>query len=162
MKKCHQVGFGFDSHVFARTGTCKLGGISLRGAPSLKGHSDGDALLHALIDSLCGAAGLGDIGDWFPDTDKKNKGISSRVMLGQIYKKVLKKGLRPVHVDLTVLADKPKISPSKGKIQSALSGMLKIPRSAVNIKAKSQEGLCFFRSPGGIAVWSVVTLSQSS
>ena len=158
MKDCHRVGFGFDSHTFGAKGSLRLGGVRFPGHASLKGHSDGDAVLHAIIDSLLGAAGLGDIGDMFPDTSKKYKGASSRILLGQVMGRLKKKKMKPVHIDLTVVADKPKLGPAKKKIQKTISGLLKIPSSAINIKAKTPEGLCLFKPPGGVLVWSVATL----
>jgi len=79
MKTCHRVGFGFDSHCFSQSGTLMFGGIPFKDLPALKGHSDGDALLHAVMDAMLGGAGLGDIGDFYPDTDQQYKDISSLI-----------------------------------------------------------------------------------
>jgi len=162
MKKfSYPTGFGFDSHAFSKSGTLVLGGVTFPGVPVLKGHSDGDALLHALIDSLLGAASLGDIGEHFPDSDQTSKGISSRILLGRILKKVRRTGYVPAHVDITVLADRPRLSLHKEKMARVLSKLLGIPRWSVNVKAKTPEGLNFFQKAGGVAVWSVSTLKPA-
>ena len=155
-----RTGFGFDSHLFSDRGTLVLGGHMFPGTPALKGHSDGDALLHAVIDSILGAAVLGDIGDMFPDSSKKLKGISSVKLLQQALKKVLASGWAPAHIDVTVLADKPRLTPVKSKLRAGLAKNLKLPIHAVSLKAKTQEGLAWFHQPGGIAVWSVATLTR--
>ncbi len=153
-----RTGFGFDSHLFSRSGSLVLGGRKFSGVPALKGHSDGDALLHALIDALLGAATLGDIGQLYSDRDPSIKGISSRVMLKTALSLVKKKGWAPVHVDLTVLAEKPRMSAVSRDIRQTLAGLLHLPLSAVSLKAKTPEGLRIFKSPGGIAVWAVATV----
>ena len=152
------TGFGFDSHTFSKTGTLVLGGLHFPGVPILKGHSDGDALLHALIDSLLGAAALGDIGDHFPDTDKSTRGVASHMILRRVLHEIHQAGYRPAHVDITVLADRPRLSPHKEKMAHRLSRLLGLSRKSVNIKAKTSEGLIFFKKPGGVAVWSLATL----
>jgi 2-C-methyl-D-erythritol 2,4-cyclodiphosphate synthase len=156
-----RTGFGFDSHLFSRSGTLVLGGRKFPGVPALKGHSDGDALLHALIDALLGAATAGDIGRLFSDKNPSLKGISSRVMLRQVLAVIQKKGFTPVHVDLTVLADRPRMSEVGDEIRRILSGLLKLRVTEVSLKAKTPEGLNFFKKPGGIAVWAVTTLQKS-
>jgi 2-C-methyl-D-erythritol 2,4-cyclodiphosphate synthase len=113
-KNCY-IGLGFDSHSFGTVGTLVLGGVLFQGTPRLKGHSDGDALLHAVIDALLGAAGLGDIGEMFPDTDNKIKGISSVVMLKKVLAEVRRNKFRVGNVDITVVADRPRLSPHKEK-----------------------------------------------
>lgn len=153
-----RTGFGFDSHSFGDRGTLVLGGIKFSKVPALRGHSDGDALLHAVIDALLGAAGLGDIGDMFPDTSKKTQGISSEKMFKKVMERIKKSSYAPAHVDVTVLANAPRLSPVKSKMRAKLAGLLGIKPSLVNIKAKTQEGLSIFNSPGGIAVWAVATL----
>jgi 2-C-methyl-D-erythritol 2,4-cyclodiphosphate synthase len=156
-----RTGFGFDSHLFSSRGVLALGGVPFRGTPALTGHSDGDALLHAVIDALLGAACLGDIGDMFPDTSKKLKGVSSRKLLQLALRRVRDAGFSPEHVDVTVLADTPRLGAAKMKMKRALANDLKLPPSAVNVKAKTQEGLALFRAPGGIAVWAVATIASS-
>jgi len=158
-KKCHVVGIGFDSHAFGRSGTLVLGGRKFKKIPALKGHSDGDALTHAVIDALLGAAGLGDIGDFFPDTSKKFKGISSLTLLKEACKKVRKKGYKPLHVDVSVIGKKPRLSAYKNKMRSTMSKAVGISKASFNIKAKTPEGLKFYRAPGGVAVYAIATLT---
>jgi 2-C-methyl-D-erythritol 2,4-cyclodiphosphate synthase len=153
-----RTGFGFDSHLFSEQGTLALGGLKFPGTPALAGHSDGDALLHAVIDALLGAAALGDIGDMFPDTSKKTKGIASEKMLKAVMARLQKAAFAPVHVDVTVLANIPRLTPVKSKMRNKLAALLGIKPSAVSIKGKTQEGLSIFKSPGGIAVWAVATV----
>lgn len=155
-----RTGFGFDSHLFGLKGTLVLGGVHIKGMPALAGHSDGDALVHAVIDALLGAASLGDIGEMFPDTSKKTKGLSSLVMLTKALKKARLSHWVPVHVDVTVVAEKPKLFFFKKKIGELLAKYMNLPVSAINIKAKTPEGLTWFRSPGGIAVWAVVNCER--
>jgi 2-C-methyl-D-erythritol 2,4-cyclodiphosphate synthase len=158
---CHRTGFGFDSHLFGETGTLILGGVKFPKTPALRGHSDGDAVLHAVIDALLGAAALGDIGDLFPDTAKKFKGADSRRLLETALKKVRHAGWMPAHVDITVLADSPRLGSSKQKMKSGIARSLGLKPAAVSIKAKTQEGLKLFIHPGGIAVWAIATLINS-
>jgi 2-C-methyl-D-erythritol 2,4-cyclodiphosphate synthase len=155
-----RTGFGFDSHAFGATGTLVLGGVRFPGTPALAGHSDGDALLHAVVDALLGAASLGDIGEFFPDTSKKYRGASSGLFVRETLAALKKNRCTPVHVDVTVVANKPKLMASKPKIKKTLARLLKLPPSAVNIKAKTQEGLTWFAAPGGIAVWAVATVQE--
>lgn len=159
---CHRTGFGFDSHVFAGTGTLVLGGLRFPGTPSLRGHSDGDVLLHAVIDALLGAACLGDIGDMFPDSSKRFKGASSKIFLQKALGRVHASGWIPVHVDVTILADTPRLEPVKRKLRTILAKILKLKPASISIKAKTQEGLRLFAPPGGIAVWAIATLATSS
>src|ERR1044071_7822000 len=154
------TGCGFDSHTFARAGTLVLGGRKFPGVPALKGHSDGDALLHALTDALLGAATLGDIGQLFPDSDASLKEISSRVMLREALGRVKKKGFAPVHVDLTFLGDRPRLSSVGKEIRQMLANLLHLSLEDVSLKAKTPEGLHLFKSPGGVAVWAVATVKR--
>ncbi len=159
-KNYTRTGFGFDSHSFGRTGTLVLGGKKFIGTPALTGHSDGDALLHALIDALLGAACLGDIGQLFPDTDKSIKGISSRVMLKEAVSRVKKMKFIPVHVDLTFVGDRPRMSSVNKEIRTNVASLLGLPLSSVSLKAKTPEGLNLFKSPGGVAIWALATLAH--
>jgi len=156
-----RVGFGFDAHDFSKKGNLILGGIRILGIPRLKGHSDGDALTHALIDAILGAAGLGDIGEHFPDTAPKYKGISSQKMLAQIMKIVAKEKLSVYQGDLTVVAERPHLKKFKEKIRRKLAKTLRISVKYLNIKAKTPEGTRILSSSGGIAAWAVVTLNPT-
>lgn len=156
--KIPQTGFGFDSHAFSKSGSLMLGGLKFPDIPALAGHSDGDAVLHALIDALLGACALGDIGELFPDSDKKLKGIASLLLLKTALKKIKEKGFVPQHVDITIVADKPRLSPVKQKMKALLSKALGLSANHVNVKAKTPEGLTWFVPQGGIAVWAVATV----
>lgn len=152
------IGLGFDSHAYGTSGTLVLGGVFFRGTPRLKGHSDGDALLHAVIDALLGAAGLGDIGEMFPDTKKEIKGISSVVMLKKVLAEVSRHKFRVGNVDITVVADRPRLSPFKAKMRRTLAPLLGVSAARVNIKGKTSEGINLFKKPGGVAVWAAATI----
>lgn len=158
MKNFTKTGFGFDAHEYSQAGTLALGGIKIKKMPALKGHSDGDALIHAVIDSLLGAAGLGDIGELFPDTSKKTKGISSLSMLRDVVKKLSNKGFSLYHLDITVVADAPRLTPLKSKMKVVLAKWLKVKSTAVNIKAKTSEGTQILSPVGGVAAWAVATI----
>lgn len=157
-----RAGLGFDAHDYSTSGTLVLGGVNFPGAPRLRGHSDGDALLHAIIDALLGAAGLGDIGEFFPDSKKSIKGISSRVMLKEVLRKVKRAGLQIVHVDTVVVAAKPKITPAKKRLRARLAADLGISAKNINVKAKTPEGTRILKKGGvatrGIAAWAMATL----
>lgn len=155
-----RTGIGFDAHDFDSKGTLVLGGVEFAGVPALKGHSDGDALLHALIDALLGASALGDIGELFPDTDSKIKGISSQIMLKETLKKIQKAGYWPTFVDVIIVADKPKITPAKEKIRKSIADLLGFKVHYINIKAKTSEGTRLLSVEGGIAVWVAVTMTR--
>jgi len=151
-------GLGFDAHEFSTFGQLILGGLPLKNFPALKGHSDGDSVTHALIDALLGAAGGGDIGELFPDTSPKWKGSSSLFMLDEVLALIRKKGWKPFNVDVTVVADKPRLSGYKLPMARLLARRLGIPAGAVNIKAKTAEGTRLLSERGGIAAWVLATL----
>jgi 2-C-methyl-D-erythritol 2,4-cyclodiphosphate synthase len=156
---CHRTGFGFDSHAFGTDGTLALGGVHFDGVPALHGHSDGDAVIHAVIDALLGAASLGDIGDAFPDTATDTKGISSVIFLEKTVERLDQAGFSVAHLDIVVLANRPKLSTRKAEIRDVLANELKVGVDQVSVKAKTQEGMNLFGAEGGIAVWAVATLA---
>jgi len=162
MNDLFQTGIGFDSHPFSEDRRMVLGGVSIPGVPGLVGHSDADALTHAVIDALLGAAGLGDIGDHFPDTDKRYKGISSLKLLAHTAQLLKSKGFKVVHVDGTVLADRPRLGPYKEKMKAKLSKPMGVPPSAVNLKGKSTQGLGPFGQQAGLVAWAVATVHRRS
>ena len=152
-------GIGFDSHAFSDGGTLVLGGVAFPDVPALKGHSDGDALVHAIIDALLGAAGLGDIGQLFPDTSPEVKGISSLKMLAIVFEKLNSAGFSPAHVDAVVVADRPKLAPARDRMAAAMAGVLKLSPVDISIKGKTQEGLSWFSgASGGVAVWATANI----
>lgn len=154
-------GIGFDSHAFSGGGTLMLGGVAFPGVPALKGHSDGDALLHAVIDALLGACALGDIGQLFPDTDPALKGTSSLAMLAAALNRVRAAGYSPVNVDVVVVADRPKLAPARERMCAAVATAIGVEPGAVSIKGKTQEALRWFDDAGGVAVWATATVART-
>jgi 2-C-methyl-D-erythritol 2,4-cyclodiphosphate synthase len=136
-----RIGFGWDSHEFRSGIPLKIGGVTLPHDKGLAGHSDGDVLLHALTDALLGAVAAGDIGSYFPPTDKKWKGADSVIFLKEALHQVERAGFRVSNVDSTLILAEPKIGPHAKKIQSQVARLLKVPATAVGIKAKTPEGV---------------------
>jgi 2-C-methyl-D-erythritol 2,4-cyclodiphosphate synthase len=153
-----RLGIGYDIHRLKRGRKLLLGGVHLRYCLGLSGHSDGDALIHAVVDALLGAAGLGDIGDYFPDTDKRFKGLDSRVFLRTVRELLKKKRLSVIHIDSVVIAEKPKLTLYKKKMAATIAAELGIPASRVNVKAKTQEGLGAVGKGRAIACQAVASL----
>lgn len=151
-------GFGIDIHQFEDNKKMFLGGVEIKSDYGFKAHSDGDVLIHSIIDALLGACGAGDIGEFFPDTDEKYKGADSKELLSHIVKFVYSVGYEIVNVDLTILAEKPKINPHKSKIKSKVAELLNIEKQFVNIKATTSEKMGFVGRKEGVAVYSVATL----
>ena len=137
----YRVGLGHDTHRLAPNRALILGGVRIEHERGLLGHSDADILLHAITDALLGAAGLGDIGDAFPDTDPAHKDADSRVFLRAALERLNRAGYRVVNVDVVVFAQQPKLGPVKGRIRESLAGLLGLPTGAVNVKAKTGEGV---------------------
>lgn len=155
-----RVGQGFDVHALVEGRPLVLGGVTIPHTHGLKGHSDADALLHAITDALLGAAGLGDIGRHFPDTDPAFKGADSRVLLRAAYEKVLQAGWEAVNIDATVHAQAPKIGPHAAAMVANIAHDLRLPHDAVNIKAKTNEGLGYLGRREGIAATVVALLAR--
>lgn len=135
-----------------------LGGIQIDVEYGFKAHSDGDVLIHSLIDALLGACGAGDIGEFFPDTDEKYKNVDSKILLKDIIKFIYNVGYEIVNVDLTIIAQQPKINPYKLQIKSKIAELLNIEKQFVNIKATTAEKLGFIGRKEGVAVQSIATL----
>jgi 2-C-methyl-D-erythritol 2,4-cyclodiphosphate synthase len=135
----YRVGLGHDTHRLTRDRPLILGGVRIKNDRGLLGHSDADILLHAVTDALLGAAGLGDIGDAFPDTDPAYAGIDSSLLLAEALARVRDAGWRPVNLDCTIFAQRPKLAPHKLAIRQRLAGLLSLPEGAVNVKAKTGE-----------------------
>ncbi|MDR2081507.1 MAG: bifunctional 2-C-methyl-D-erythritol 4-phosphate cytidylyltransferase/2-C-methyl-D-erythritol 2,4-cyclodiphosphate synthase [Campylobacteraceae bacterium] len=152
------TGTGFDAHAYEEGRQMYLGGVKIEENYGLKAHSDGDALIHALIDALLGAAGAGDIGEWFPDTNMKYKDISSVKLLENIVQFLTSVGFEIVHCDITLIAQKPKISPFKDAMSKKLASILNISPLHVNIKATTTENMGFTGREEGIAVQAAATL----
>jgi 2-C-methyl-D-erythritol 2,4-cyclodiphosphate synthase len=134
-----RVGLGHDTHRLAKDRLLILGGVKIEFDRGLFGHSDADILLHAVTDALLGAAGLGDIGDAFPDTDPAYAGIDSAILLQRALDRVRAAGWRPVNLDCTIFAQRPKLAPYKSAIRQRLAELVGLPIDAVNVKAKTGE-----------------------
>ncbi|MCM1298043.1 MAG: 2-C-methyl-D-erythritol 2,4-cyclodiphosphate synthase [Firmicutes bacterium] len=135
-----RIGHGYDVHLFAENRALVLGGVTIPFDKGLMGHSDADVLTHAVIDALLGAAGLGDIGKLFPDTDDAYKDISSLTLLDKVIKLMEEKGFTIGNIDCTVVMLKPKLSPYIEEISKNLAGHCHITRDRVNVKATTEEG----------------------
>lgn len=152
------TGTGFDIHPFEDNKQMYLGGVNIDVPYGFKAHSDGDVLIHSLIDALLGAAGAGDIGEFFPDTDLEYKNIDSKLLLKKIVEFIYNVGYEIVNVDLTIIAQKPKINPYKNAIKTTIAELLNIEKQFVNIKATTAEKLGFIGRAEGVAVQSIATL----
>lgn len=135
--------------------TQKLGGVEIAGCPRLKGHSDADVLVHAVIDAVLGAVALGDIGSHFPDTDPRWKNADSAMLLGTVMREISDAGYRVGNVDVTVICERPKIRPHADLIRARLAEMLRVPVGAVSVKGKTNEGMDSVGKGIGIAVYAV-------
>lgn len=152
------LGSGIDIHQFEDNKPMVLGGINIDSPFGFKAHSDGDVLLHALIDALLGAVGGGDIGEWFPDTQDLYKNIDSKVLLEKVRAFIVGVGYEIVHIDVSVLAQAPKISPYKKALQESLSKLLYLPKHCINIKATTAENMGFVGRKEGVCVFVNATL----
>lgn len=153
-----RTGMGFDVHAFAGDGPVILGGIAVPHSRGLAGHSDADVVLHAITDALLGAAGLGDIGEHFPPSDRRWKGASSDLFLRHAVDLVQSKGAIIDHVDCTIIAEEPKVGPYRSAMRDRVSGLLGLASSQVSIKATTTEGLGFTGRREGIAVQAVASI----
>jgi 2-C-methyl-D-erythritol 2,4-cyclodiphosphate synthase len=151
-------GFGYDCHRFAAGRKLILGRVEIPFDRGLQGHSDADALIHAICDALLGAAGCGDIGRHFPDTDSAYKDISSIILLKRVRKIIEEKGFSINNIDATVVMEKPKLAPYIAQMMSNIARTLEIAETAVNIKAKTNEGMGFVGRNEGVAVFAVATI----
>jgi len=155
-----RIGIGHDTHRLVLGGPLRLGGVDVPHDQSASGHSDADVLLHALTDALLGAAGLGDIGELFPDTDPVNRGRDSAEMLLAALAQVTAAGYRVGNVDSIVFTQRPKLSPFKEKIRQRLASLLSIPADRVGVKAKTGEGVGPVGRQEAIMAECVVLLEQ--
>lgn len=138
----------------------RLGGIDIPSDKHCDGHSDGDAICHAVTDAILGAAGLGDIGEMFPDTDMANKNKDSIVMLVAARERLENAGYRVYNVDVTVITERPKIGPHRAAIRERLAGALAVEVEFVSVKGKTNEGLGWIGRNEGLAVMAVATLTD--
>ena len=155
-----RVGSGHDTHRLADGRPLVLGGVKIDHPRGLVGHSDADAVLHAVTDALLGAAGLGDIGDLYPDTDPRWKDADSRRFLAESLAKLSHLGWRVVNLDVTVFAQEPRLGPVKGTIRDTLAGLLGVPADAVNVKAKTGEKVGHIGRGEAIGCHAVVLIQK--
>jgi 2-C-methyl-D-erythritol 2,4-cyclodiphosphate synthase len=153
-----RIGMGYDVHRLVHERQLIIGGVEIKYEKGLLGHSDADVLLHAIMDSLLGAASLGDIGKHFPDTDIKYKGISSLLLLEEVGKLVKEKGYEIENIDSTIIAQKPKMAPYISTMVENISNALSISKDKVNVKATTEEGLGFTGTGEGISSQSICLL----
>jgi len=156
-----RVGIGYDLHRLAERRKLVLGGVEIPFEKGLLGHSDGDVLLHAIIDALLGAAGLPDIGTHFPPDDPRYKDISSLLLLEQVKKLIQEKGFRVHNVDATIVAEEPKLSPFSRAMKEKIAQTLGILEASVGIKAKTNEGLGLVGKGEAIACFAVALLEET-
>jgi 2-C-methyl-D-erythritol 2,4-cyclodiphosphate synthase len=155
------AGIGWDSHRLVAGRPLILGGIEIPHPEGLAGHSDADVLTHAVIDALLGAAGLGDIGRHFPDTDPRYAGADSLGLLRTALAAVGEEGWAVVHVDATVVMERPKLAPHRDAIRDSLAGVLGLEPRRVNVKASTGEGMGFVGRGEGVAALAVATLREA-
>jgi len=156
----YRVGIGTDIHRIVEDRKLMLGGVHIPYPAGLLGHSDGDVAIHAIVDALLGAAGLGDIGTLFPDTDVQWKDADSKVFLYTVKEQLEKKGWEVVNVDLTIHAEAPKLGPMKGQIRRCIAGLLGIDFLSVNVKAKTNEGLGDIGAGDAMAATAIALLRK--
>ncbi len=155
-----RIGFGYDSHRFEDGRALMLGGILIPGVSGLKGHSDADVLLHAIIDALLGASAMGDIGEHFPDTDDRWRGADSSKLLGSVVDLIADAGFRIGNIDATVICEKPRLRPHVDAIRMRIAEILKVDTSCVSVKGKTNEKMDDVGKGVGIVVHCVVLLNE--
>ena len=155
-----RIGQGYDVHRFKDDGEVILGGVRIDYERGLEAHSDGDVVLHALCDALLGAAALGDIGKHFPDTDPGFKGADSRVLLRHVYGIVQEQGYQVVNIDITIIAQAPRMAPHISAMCSNIAADLSIAADCVNVKATTTEQLGFEGRKEGIAVHAITLIEK--
>lgn len=157
-----RVGTGYDLHRFRdpAEGTLRLGGVEVPGAPCLEGHSDGDALIHAIIDALLGAAGEGDIGRHFPPGDEATRGIDSRELLKRVQRLVVARGFNIENVDATVIAERPRLAGHIESMRESIAVVLGLPPGRVNVKATTNERVGEIGAGLAIAAMAVALLEE--
>jgi 2-C-methyl-D-erythritol 2,4-cyclodiphosphate synthase len=155
-----KIGFGYDIHPLVAGRPLVLGGLAVPGPRGLAGHSDGDALVHAIIDALLGAAGEGDIGRLFPDTDPETTDVSSLKLLGEVMERLKAGGWSVANVDAVVVAEEPKIAPLAGRMKKILCPLLGVAEAGLSLKGKTNEGLGPVGEGRAIACWAVVLIEK--
>ena len=153
-----RIGFGYDSHVFESGKPLVLGGVLVPDCDGLKAHSDGDVLIHAVIDAILGAAALGDIGSHFPDTDERWKGADPGELLRRVVYEMRGAGYAIENIDVTVICERPKLRPFVELIRSSLAAMMGIGVGRISVKGKTNEGMDAVGAGKGIVVHAVALL----
>ena len=153
-----RVGTGYDSHRFSEDRPLLLGGVGIPGSPGLSGHSDGDAVLHALIDALLGAASLGNIGLLYPDDDPAFAGCDSSLLLEDTKMRLVGAGFRVVNADITVIAERPRIQGHASAMVSRIASILGVKENCISVKGKTNEGMGWIGRGEGIAVIAVASI----
>jgi 2-C-methyl-D-erythritol 2,4-cyclodiphosphate synthase len=159
-RRMFRIGTGYDIHRTAAGRPLVLGGVSIPSDRGLDGHSDADVVLHALCDALLGAAGLGDIGELFPDTEPRYCGVDSRRFVHEVLARVHDAGLRVQNADVTIIAERPRLAPHKPAIRDSLAQLLDIEPGCVGVKAATNEGLDALGRGEAIACWASVLLAS--
>ncbi|MFO7675036.1 MAG: 2-C-methyl-D-erythritol 2,4-cyclodiphosphate synthase [bacterium] len=157
-----RIGFGFDAHRLVAGRPLVLGGVRIPFESGLAGHSDGDALLHAVADALLGSLALPDIGTLFPDDDARWAGADSAVLLGEVVKRFRAAGGRVMNLDAVVICDRPKLQPHVPALRARIAGLVGVPESAVGVKAKTTEGTAVALAGASIAAMVVVLVGAAS
>ena len=157
----HRIGIGFDIHRLEQGRRCVLGGIELPHPSGPLGHSDGDAVVHALADALLGAAGLDDLGTLFSDKDPRWKGADSAALLGECMNRVHAAGWRVENADIVVATEGPRIAPHRAAMRARIAALLGVGIDAVNVKGKSLEGLGALANGAGVAVQAACLIVKS-
>jgi 2-C-methyl-D-erythritol 2,4-cyclodiphosphate synthase len=152
------AGIGWDSHRLVAGRPLVLGGVTIPHERGLDGHSDADVLAHAVMDALLGAAGLGDIGQHFPDSDERYRDADSMALLREVVALLAERGLRVAHVDTTLLMERPKLGERRAEIRASLAAGLGVEPERVNVKASTGEGMGFVGREEGVAALAVATL----
>lgn len=155
-----RIGHGYDVHKLVEGRDLILGGVKIDHEKGLLGHSDADVLLHAVSDALLGAAGLGDIGRHFPDTDPKYKGADSLELLRVVYRKISEKGFRVGNIDVTMIAQKPKLKDYIPQMQANIAAAVNVSPDRVNVKATTEEKLGFTGTGEGMSCHAVCLLEE--
>jgi len=156
-----RIGFGYDAHRFAEGRALVIGGVTISHPVGLLGHSDADVLTHAVIDAILGALARGDIGQHFPDTDSRYKGMESLAMLKKVMAWVAEEGFRVMNLDTTVVAERPKLAAHLAAMREKLSRVLGVQGDRISIKATTTEGMGFCGREEGIAAYAVVSLVRA-
>ena len=157
-----RIGFGYDSHRFSEGRRLVLGGVEFPGETGLKGHSDADVLVHAIIDALLGAAALGDIGSHFPDDDPRWKDADSADLLAQVMKEIRGAGYTVGNVDATVICERPKLRPYVEMIRERLSAVMNVGKGRISVKGKTNEKMDDVGAGVGIEVHAVCLLEEKN